>query len=57
MKGKNLQSERRKHSGKARLILTELEKAEKTLLFVFSKSGFTKDAITYMEEYAMAWTE
>ncbi len=39
------------------LILTELEKVEKAVLFVFSKSGFTKDALQYMEAYAMAWTE
>ncbi len=38
-------------------ILTELEKVEKAVLFVFSKPGFTKDAITYMEEQSMAWTE
>ncbi len=39
------------------LILTELEKVEKAVLFVFSKCGFTKDALQYMEEQAMAWTE
>ncbi|MEZ4525839.1 MAG: hypothetical protein R2941_07965 [Desulfobacterales bacterium] len=39
------------------LILTELEKVEKSVLFVFSKSGFTKDALQYLEAHAMAWTE
>jgi len=39
------------------VILTELEKVEKSVLFVFSKPGFTKDAVKYMEEQSMAWTE
>ncbi|MGE0083558.1 MAG: hypothetical protein AB7S75_03985 [Desulfococcaceae bacterium] len=39
------------------MILTELEKVEKAVLFVFSKPGFTKDAVKYMEEQKMAWTE
>ncbi|MGE0083557.1 MAG: hypothetical protein AB7S75_03980 [Desulfococcaceae bacterium] len=39
------------------MILTELEKVEKAVLFVFSKPGFTKDAVKYMEDQKMAWTE
>ncbi|MCP4133608.1 MAG: hypothetical protein GY754_21755, partial [bacterium] len=38
-------------------ILMELEDIQKAALFVFSLSGFTKDAISYMKENDMAWTE
>ncbi len=38
-------------------ILMELEQVERAVVFVFSRSGFTQDALTYMQEMAMAWTD
>ncbi|MBF0103506.1 MAG: hypothetical protein HQK77_21625 [Desulfobacterales bacterium] len=38
-------------------ILIELEKVEKSVLFVFCKCGFVEEALTYFEAQGMAWTD
>ena len=37
--------------------LQEREQIEKALLFVFSRQGFTKDALAYFQEHGIAWSD
>jgi hypothetical protein len=37
-------------------IVIELEKIQKSLLFVFSSNGFTQDALAFMKECGIAWS-
>ncbi len=38
-------------------ILMALEQVERAVVFVFSRSGFTQEALAYMEAQGMAWTD
>jgi len=38
-------------------ILQEREGVEKAVLFVFSRHGFTRDALTYLREHHIAWSD
>ncbi len=38
-------------------ILIALEQVDRAMVFVFSRSGFTQEALAYMEAQGMAWTD
>jgi hypothetical protein len=37
--------------------LRELEHVEKTVLFVFSRNGFTRDTLAYFQDHNIAWSD
>jgi hypothetical protein len=37
--------------------LQELEQVEKVVLFVFSRKGFTADALAYFQEHGITWSD